>query len=73
MSHPLILDEYRQRRGPVDPALIGDAQRVFEAILASLSIEEIEAAMDASRFRRTDEYSKTIRILHTIASERNQP
>lgn len=31
---PLILDEYRRCRGAVDEALIDDAQRVFEALLA---------------------------------------
>jgi hypothetical protein len=68
--HPLILEEYKRRRGPVDPALINDAQRVFEALLASCTVKQIEQALDASRFERTDEYGMTIKILHDIAHER---
>lgn len=68
---PTILAEYRRRRGNVDPALISDAERVFEALLAHTPAETIMAAMEASRFNRPDEYQKTIRVLKGIADERN--
>ena len=66
-----ILDVYAERRQGRDPALVQDAQRIFEAMLFCTPDDQV-LQMVGRVFSRPDEYRKSVQILREIASRRQE-
>lgn len=81
MGYPLILDEFQKllegwrAEGSISEEtyekLMGDANRIFESMLAALP-EETILALVGMRFK-ADRYSMVVSHLKKIADERSRP